>query len=69
MNEFFNRRSETDNGEGLVIDRAGTTPLSRDMEFDREIPTLGLIEHLFNIFLSAISDVQVHYSLRAELIG
>src|SRR5450759_1721677 len=26
MIEFFNRQSETDNGEGLVIDRAGTTP-------------------------------------------
>jgi hypothetical protein len=24
--EFINRQSETDNGEGLVIDRAGTTP-------------------------------------------
>src|SRR5271157_4173784 len=30
--------------EDLVTSRAGTTPLSRDMTFDREIPTPGLIE-------------------------
>src|SRR5271157_3803329 len=30
--------------EDLVTGRAGTTPLSRDMTFDREIPTPGLIE-------------------------
>ena len=59
MIEFFNRQSETDNGEGLVIDRAGTTPLSRDMEFDREIPTPGMIapQHRYIMGMVGLMDM------------
>ena len=49
--------------------KGGLGGVSRDMEFDREISTRGLIAHRFDIVLSAISYVQAHYTLRAQLVG